>query len=127
MFVKSNKTKVVIFGTRMITPGVNFVPDAEADALSDHPLFKALKGKGELEIVKKGPSTVSKSDAKTFAEEIAGMSARGAVAIIKQNFQKNELIAVRDMDERKSVLNAVEAQLEALELPKDDDEDEDDQ
>lgn len=126
MFVKSNKTKVIILGTRMIMPGVNFVPDADAEDVTEHPMFKALQSKGDFIIVKKGPSATPKSDAKSFAEEIAGMSAKDAVPIIKQNFQKTELEAVAELDERKSVLNAVEAQLSALELPKGDDEDAED-
>lgn len=88
----------------VLLPGVNEVDPKAWEAFISNPAQRFLLESGELEVVE---------EAKTLAD-LAKLSVKEAIAMVKETFRKDLLDRWAEAEERKTVLDAIEKQYDAL-------------
>lgn len=121
MIVKRNKANVTIICGRFFYPGVNVIKPEDEKKFEDNETFVSLlsikiNGLPIHEIVSEGESTevVDKKSGKTVKSDLAGMNATNAVEVVKDTLDIPTLESWIDTEDRKTVLKAINAQIEVI-------------
>ncbi len=100
----------------LITPGVNMLADDCEESIEKSAIISGN--------IKTGKAILSKSEVKLESDNIddklqaiLDMDVSEAKDMIKEIFDKNFLLALKELDDRKSVKKAIAEQLDAIKLP----------
>lgn len=113
MIVERTQPSVLILETVKFMPGVNIITDEEVKLLNRSDAFKEKCGIGHLKIRTSVPAGAQKAAGQKPIEDIP-KNAKAKIALIKECLNDEDLDRFEEDEERVSVLNAIEAQREAL-------------
>jgi len=117
-YTKPNVWKI---GSLRFLPGINEVDEAAWNKVKDHPLLQERFNSGALLWVKgpgvqkkEVPEDVPPEEVESDVEALDGMTSDEAKALVAKTFSLDLLNSWLELETRKGVLKAIEAQIEAV-------------
>ncbi|KAB8139271.1 hypothetical protein F9U64_01205 [Gracilibacillus oryzae] len=91
-----------------IIPGVNDISERDWDTFKSHPLNKTLVDKGEIVVVK------NEEDQEGAGGKITDLNASQAIELVQDTFSIQVLEALKEDEDRKTVIDAIDKQIKVI-------------
>ena len=117
MIVNRIKPSVTKIAGIMLFPGNNKIEGDEEKKLREHKDFQTLIDNGLMKIVEvkpEKPKTEGPATDDDSTDDITEMSAKDAVAVVKETMKVDELEEMLENETRKSVLKVIKAQIKEI-------------